>query len=65
MKIKIILLFLSLAIISCNEDDYVLTGINNDGTGGISCKVNGTIHRPSGGGMYGNKSARFLFDDGH
>ncbi|WP_310991296.1 hypothetical protein [Aequorivita marina] len=65
MKSKILLLILTLVFISCNKDDYVLTGINNDGTGGISCRINGTILRPSGGGMYGNKTAKFDYYDGH
>lgn len=64
MKSKIVLLILSLAFISCQKDDYVLTGINNDGTGGISCRIDGTILRPSGGGMYGNKTAKFDYSNG-
>lgn len=65
MKTKILILILSLLFISCHKDDYVLTGINNDGTGGISCRINGAILRPSGGGMYGNKTAKFDYSNGH
>src|SRR5690606_5622748 len=34
-------------------------GINNDGSGGISCLVNGKVLKPSGGGLYGNTTAKF------
>jgi len=35
-----------LLIISCSNDDNKLTEINNDGTGGVSCKINGHILKP-------------------
>jgi len=56
MKIKIILLFYFILLISCDDDD--LTKINDDGTGGISCLVDGELLRPSGGGIYGNSRIR-------
>lgn len=60
---KILYLFISIILISCDNDD--LTEINGDGTGGISCLVDGKLLRPSGGGIYGNRTARFdSYDDG-
>lgn len=54
---KIIASFLFLLCLSCNNDDAndgKLTNLNYDGTGGISCKVNGAVLKPRGGGMSGN-----------
>lgn len=59
MRNILIIILTSIFISSCSNDDDSLTGINNDGTGGISCLVNGNILKPSGGGLYGNKSATF------
>ena len=54
---KILLFFLSALICSCEKDEE-LTSINGDGTGGMSCILNGTILNPSGGGIGGNKTCR-------
>lgn len=54
---KIFYFFIAILLISCDNDD--LTEINEDGTGGISCLVNGKLLRPSGGGIYGNRTARY------
>lgn len=54
---KTLILLVSLLIISCEKDEE-LTSINNDGTGGMSCILNGTILNPSGGGIGGNKTCR-------
>ena len=61
---KIILILLTLIIYSCDNDDDSLTSINNDGTGGISCLVDGKITTPSGGGIYGNTDVNIDSFDG-
>lgn len=57
---KILIIFLSILIFSCEKDEE-LTSINGDGTGGMSCILNGTIMNPSGGGIGGNKTCRINY----
>lgn len=54
---KAFILILSILIFSCEKDEE-LTNINGDGSGGISCILNGTIMNPSGGGIGGNRTCR-------
>jgi hypothetical protein len=54
---KALILLLSILIFSCEKDEE-LTNINGDGSGGMSCVMNGTILNPSGGGIGGNKTCR-------
>lgn len=42
----IIILFTLSFFLSCSSNSNELTEINNDGTGGVSCKVDGKILRP-------------------
>lgn len=54
---KSILILLIILFFSCEKDEE-LTSINGDGSGGMSCVLNGTIMNPSGGGIGGNKTCR-------
>ena len=47
-------------LFSCSSNDDELTSINNNGTGSISCRINGEILKPKGLG-YGNPSEYFGF----
>lgn len=53
---KITLFLLLISLVACDNDD--LTDVNNDGTGGISCLVNGELLRPKGN-IFGNRTAKF------
>ncbi|WP_037321170.1 DUF6252 family protein [Salegentibacter sp. Hel_I_6] len=55
---KLLILIVAILFISCSKGDNNLTGINNDGSGGISCLVDGKILKPSGGGIYGNTTSK-------
>ena len=50
MKYSIIL-FTLFFFFSCSSNSNKLTEINNDGTGGVSCKVDGEILRPKVSGL--------------
>ena len=50
MKYSIIL-FTLFFFFSCSSNSNKLTEINNDGTGGVSCKVDGKILRPKVSGL--------------
>jgi hypothetical protein len=54
---KIIIFLISVIILGCDKDEE-LTAINGNGTGGVSCILNGTILNPSGGGIGGNRTCR-------
>ena len=54
---KLLIIVLSILIFSCEKEEE-LTAINGDGSGGMSCILNGTILNPSGGGIGGNKTCR-------
>jgi hypothetical protein len=54
---KVIILLISILILGCDKDEE-LTSINGNGTGGVSCRLNGTILNPSGGGIGGNRTCR-------
>ena len=59
---KIILLLTLISVVSCfKDDDPELTSINGDGSGGLSCILNGTIMNPSGGGIGGNRTCRINY----
>jgi hypothetical protein len=55
-----LLILITLFLLSCSNEDDSLTKINNDGTGGISCTINGKILR-SKGLPYGNPKEYFGF----
>jgi hypothetical protein len=50
---KCLYLLIATLLFSCEKDDS-LTTINNNGTGGISCVLNGDVLVPKGGWIYGN-----------
>jgi len=57
MSNRILLLFITFIFFGCSKDDE-LTEIKNNGYGGISCKINGIVVKPKGGGIYGNIDCR-------
>ncbi|XMO86596.1 DUF6252 family protein [Algibacter sp. AS12] len=60
---QIFLLFILFSLISCSkDDDDTLTSINNDGTGGMSCLVNGKVLVPYRTG-FGNPPKFFGFSN--
>lgn len=62
---KFILFVITIFLLSCSKDEDSLTNINNDGTGGISCTINGEILKPRGL-PYGSPTEYFGFaNDGN
>lgn len=61
MRTKILYLFIVILFIGCSKDNE-LTEIKNNGYGGISCKVNGIVVKPKGGGIYTNLDCRISQD---
>jgi hypothetical protein len=62
MKKSLIIFTLSCLISCSNNDDDTLTSINNDGTGGMSCLVNGNVLVPFRTG-FGNLPSYFGFSN--